>query len=381
MRYENVCIESLGYTLPSEIWTSDDVEQRLGPLYERLKLPQGRLELMTGIRERRFWPTGSRPSQFSVNSCQLALDAARLDREDVGCLIHGSVCRDFLEPATACVVHHQLGLPNRCVIYDTSNACLGIMNGMVQAANMIELGQIDAALVVGSESGRQLVESTISELNANEDLTRKSVKPAFASLTIGSASCAVLLTHRRISNSGTALVGGAASANTRFHDLCQSQHDQAGSQMQPLMDTDSEELMRRGIETGKANFGGLLTESGWKATDIQKTICHQVGGTHRKLMLESLQQDPESDFTSFEILGNTGAAALPVTLAMAVEQGAINKDENVGLLGIGSGINCVMLGVHWQATPVRGAVWEEKLASTSTLKGPHAAGRSAGDIA
>ena len=151
--------------LPSEIWTSADVEHRLLPLYQRLKLPQGRLELMTGIRERRFWPAGTRPSQFSVNSCNLALAAAELDPQEIGCLIHGSVCRDFLEPATACVVHHQLGLRDECVIYDTSNACLGILNGMVQAANMIELGQIKAAFVVGSESGRQLVESTISELN------------------------------------------------------------------------------------------------------------------------------------------------------------------------------------------------------------------------
>ena len=225
-----------------------------------------------------------------------------------------------------------------------------------------------------------MLEQTINSLNSDTALTRKSVKPAFASLTIGSGSCAWLLVHRSLSNGGTPLEVAIAEARTEFHDLCCSDNDSAGSAMQPLMDTDSEELMRRGIETGKANFGGLLTESGWKATDIQKTICHQVGGTHRKLMLESLQLDPESDFTSFEILGNTGAAALPVTLAMAVEQGAINKDENVGLLGIGSGINCVMLGVHWQATPVRGAVWEEKLASTSTLKGPHAAGRPAGDI-
>lgn len=374
MRYKNVFIGSLGYTLPSEIWTSVDIEHRLTPLYERLKLPQGRLELMTGIRERRLWPTGTRPSQISVNSCRLALAAAGLDPQEIGCLIHGSVCRDFLEPATACVVHYQLGLRNDCVIYDTSNACLGILNGMVQAANMIELGQIKAALVVGSENGRQLVEATILELNGNQHLTRKTVKPAFASLTIGSASCAVLLTHREISKSGTALVGGAATANTRFHDLCQSQHDQAGSHMQPLMDTDAEELMRRGIETGQANFAGLLTEASWTQADIQKTVCHQVGVTHRKLMLESLELNSANDFTTYETLGNTGAAALPVTLAMAVEQGAICQQERVGLLGIGSGINCVMLGALWQSTPIRGAVWDGQLETNTTLKGPHGTG-------
>ena len=55
MRYQSVCIEAFGYTLPDEIVTSDEIEARLAPLYQRLRLPAGRLELMTGIRERRFW--------------------------------------------------------------------------------------------------------------------------------------------------------------------------------------------------------------------------------------------------------------------------------------------------------------------------------------
>ena len=211
MNYSSVCIESFGYTVPSEIWSSDDVEQKLEPLYQRLKLPAGRLELMTGISERRFWPANVRPSQPSVSSCRLALEAAGFDREQVGCLIHASVCRDFLEPATACTVHHQLGLPESAVIYDVSNACLGIMNGMLQAANMIELGQIKAALVVGSEGGRQLVQTTIDTLNRDETLTRKSIKSAIASLTIGSASCAVLLTHESISKSKNRIVAAAAT--------------------------------------------------------------------------------------------------------------------------------------------------------------------------
>ena len=56
MKYQNVCLEAVGYTLPDEIVTSDELERRLEPLYTRLRLPEGRLELMTGIRERRFWP-------------------------------------------------------------------------------------------------------------------------------------------------------------------------------------------------------------------------------------------------------------------------------------------------------------------------------------
>jgi len=348
MIYVNVCIESLGYTLPEEVWTSAQIEGRLQPLYRRLQLPEGRLELMTGIRERRFWPATDRPSKASVSSCESALSAADFDRSQIGCLIHGSVCRDFLEPATACTVHHQLSLPSRCVVFDLSNACLGILNGIVMAANMIELGQIKSALIVGTEGGRQLVETTIDALNRDESLTRRSIKPAVASLTIGSASCAVLLTHRSISRTGNALTAAAATANTRFNDLCQSHHDQAGSQMAPLMHTDSEQLMARGIETGVATMRHFQAAVGWSVEDIDKTVCHQVGGTHRKLMLQSLDIGEEKDFATFSWLGNTGAAALPITLAIACQREFIQPADRVALLGIGSGINSIMLGVQWQ---------------------------------
>jgi len=56
MQFKNVCLESFGYCLPEERITTGELELQLAPLYERLRLPEGRLELITGIAERRFSP-------------------------------------------------------------------------------------------------------------------------------------------------------------------------------------------------------------------------------------------------------------------------------------------------------------------------------------
>jgi acyl-CoA:acyl-CoA alkyltransferase len=171
---------------------------------------------------------------------------------------------------------------------------------MLQAANMIELGQIRAALVVGTEDGRPLVETTIAALNANETLTRQQVKCAVASLTIGSGSCAILLTDRELSQTGNRLLAAAVRANTDHHQLCQSDRDEAvGSGMQPLMQTDSEQLMQQGVATGAATFRRFLSNARWDVEDIDKTFCHQVGTAHRKLMLESLGSRPASTMPRF----------------------------------------------------------------------------------
>ena len=363
MKYQNVCIEAVACTLPEEIVTSEQLEQRLEPLYSRLKLPAGRLELMTGIRQRRFWAPGTLPSDKSVASALAALELAECDKAHVGALVHGSVCRDYLEPATACGVHHRLGLPAECVVYDLSNACLGLLNGMVQVANMIELGQIRAGLVVGTECSRQLVEHTIATLNADHSLTRDDVKLAVASLTIGSASAAVLLVDRSLSRTGNRLLGATARAHSAAAGLCHSDRDEAVAEgMRPLMETDSERLMREGIAVGEATFESFLEETGWSRSDIDKTFCHQVGSAHRKRMLQSLELDPIVDFATLETLGNTGSAALPVTMAMGIEHGHLERGDRVALLGIGSGINALMLAVDWQQSCV---------AAPPTVRAPH----------
>lgn len=352
MRYQGVCVESLAYTLPDEIVTSDELEDRMAPLYDRLRLPPGRLELITGIRERRFWSPGTLPSEKSIETGEKAIQTAGVDRSRIGALIHASVCRDHLEPATACRVHHGLGLSADCQIYDVSNACLGMLNGIVQIANMIELGQIQAGLVVGSEGSRQLVETTIDRLNTDESLGRNEIKLAVASLTIGSASAAVLLTSSELSQTQNRLTSATAKAYTEFHRLCHSGEDEAvASGMQPLMTTDSESLMKQGIEAGADAFSSFLRESGWNKDDIKRTFCHQVGATHRKLMLSALDLDAARDFATFEFLGNTGSAALPVTMAIGVERGHVESGDQLALLGIGSGINVLMLGMQWQNTP------------------------------
>ena len=246
----------------------------------------------------------------------------------------------------------MLRLRKECQIYDLSNACLGLLNGIVQVANMIELGQIRAGLVVGTENSRALLETTIRRLNTDTSLSRDDVKLAVASLTIGSGSAAVLLVHRELSQTGNHLLGGIARTYTDHCRLCEG--GEGGNAAEPLMWTDSESLMREGIGAARDTYAALLKAMNWPADQITKTVCHQVGRTHRKLMLEALGLDPACDYSTLEYLGNTGSVALPMTAALAVENGHLQPHDCVGLLGIGSGINVLRLGVQWQRSLVAG---------------------------
>ncbi len=354
MQFTKVFLEALGYTLPTQVVSTSELEARLEPVYTRLRLPTGRLELMTGILERRFWPVPTLPSEMSIHSGLRALQAANFDPGRVGLLVHGSVCRDQLEPATACRVHWQLGLPADCLVYDTSNACLGMLNGILQAATLLELGHIEAALVVGTENGSGLVENTIEHLNRSQDVNRSNIKSAIASLTIGSASAAILLTNQSLTTTGTRIRSVVSRADTQHYNLCHGDHQAADDQHRPLMNTDSERLMAEGIETGAKTFEKLLLTTGWERKSIGRSICHQVGMAHRKGMLERLGLNLETDFATVQWLGNTGACALPSALAIGAKLGAIPKGSNLVMLGIGSGINCAMAALEWEGAKVGG---------------------------
>lgn len=348
MKFKNVCIESITHFLPEESVTSEEIEKRLSAVYDRLNLPIGRLELMTSIKERRFWKPGTLPSWASSKAGKIAIEESGIDKENIGCLIHSAVCRDFLEPATASVVHEKLELNENVMLFDLSNACLGFLNAMVIVCNMIENGVIKAGLIVAGETGRPLVESTIENMLNDKTLTRKSIKSSFASLTIGSGAAAAVLVHSSISKKKHFILGGEILASTVHNDLCQGvELANSDNSSKPLMKTDAEILLHAGCELAERTWKKTKKSLGICEKSVSHFFCHQVGNAHRNLLFDTLGIDLDKELSTFGYLGNMGAVSLPATFSIGIEKRQVKKDDLIALLGIGSGINCMMLGIRW----------------------------------
>lgn len=344
MRIQSAVIDSIAYVAPPKIWTSAYIEERLKPLYDRLRLPEGRLELMTGIHERRFWDYDIRPSEASAEAGSKAIERSCIDPSDIEVCIHSSVSRDMLEPSTASFAHRLMGLSSNVQVFDVSNACLGFLNSLTMLSAMIDAGQIKSGIVVSGENGRPLLERTI-QLLLDRDLNRKTIKPYFANLTIGAGAVAAVVCHESLSPDGHRLLGGACLADTSNNELCQGDASGSGSGFE--MQTDSEEMLRAGVDLAKRTWAAFKDELAWNENTPDRIVCHQVGSAHQKLLFETLGLESEKDYSSFPEFGNTGSAALPLTLAKASEVGFVKKGDRVAMLGIGSGLNCLMLAAEW----------------------------------
>ncbi len=346
MFYSNVCIESFGYELAPNVITSEDLEKKLAPIYEKLHLKVGQIEALTGIRERRFWDIEHTMHEGAIRAGQKAIDDSEIYPEDIGMLIYGSVCRDNLEPATACAVADGLGLGPDTQVFDISNACLGGINGIMQIANAIELGQIRAGLVVCCETARQIVESTIERIC--DAGTMEMFKTNLATLTGGSGAAGILLVEKSLSVNGHNLMGGIVKNATEHHKLCTWGPD-TGMPASGLhiMETDAVGVFKNGVALGTKTFLAFKDKFSLPENKPDKIVMHQVGEANQNAIRKAMGIPEEKDFSTYQFLGNMGTASLPVTAAIANERDFFAKDDFVGMFGIGSGLNCLMLGINW----------------------------------
>jgi acyl-CoA:acyl-CoA alkyltransferase len=345
MKYARVFLDAIGYELPPVVVTTQELEARLRPVYETLRLSEGQLEALTGIAERRWWEPGYPPSRGAVQAARKALAMSRVRPEDVEVLIYAAVCREEFEPATACRVAAELGI-NPESIYDISNACLGVLNGIVDIANRIELGQVRAGLVVSCETAREINDAMIEKMlqTRSMDVFTKSL----ATLTGGSGAVAVLVTDGSFTpQPRRRVLGGTTQAAPQHYGLCRWGLEGMLNAVRQFTSTDSVAVLRYGVELGLRTWHAFLSRLGWAADTVDKVICHQVGASHRDSILKTLGIAEEKEFSTYPFLGNMGTVSLPLTAALAEEREFLRPGDRVGFLGIGSGLNCLMLGIEW----------------------------------
>jgi 3-oxoacyl-[acyl-carrier-protein] synthase-3 len=372
MKYSRVFLDAIGYELPPVVVTSQELEARLRPVYQALRLPEGQIEALTGIVERRWWEPGYLPSQGAIAAAHRALAVSNIRPQDVEVVIYAAVCREDFEPATACRVAAALGVSPDAAVFDLSNACLGVLNGIVDVANRIELGQVRAGLVVSCETAREINESTIE--NMLESRSMEVFKKSLATLTGGSGAVAVLVSDGSFeAEPRRRLLGGTTQAAPQHYNLCRwgldhvrlaarnilaadsaallrQVHEVTSDSvalLRQIMTTDSVAVLRFGVELGLRTWKAFLMRLGWAADMVDKVICHQVGSCHRDTILRTLGISRDKDYSTFPYLGNMGTVSLPLTAALAEERAFLRPGDRVGFLGIGSGLNCLMLGVEW----------------------------------
>ncbi|MEJ2189096.1 MAG: 3-oxoacyl-ACP synthase III [Acidobacteriota bacterium] len=338
MKFENVSVISVAHVDAPHRLSSAEIEKRLAPTMDRLGIPSDMLRQRSGIMERRFWDEGIMPSEVAAQAGEKALEASGIDRSKVGILINTSVCRDYLEPSTACIVHSELGLPETCMNFDLGNACLGFVNGMDMVGNMIERGQVDYGVLVDGETSRQITERTI-ELLLDPEIDEPTFRENFASLTLGSGAAAMVLGRSDLAPESHPFTGSVNLAATQHCRLCAGNIDH--------MVTRTKDLLVAGMDLALRTWTKAAQVLGWTSDAIDHFVVHQVSKVHTEQFAGILGIDLRKIFRLYPNFGNIGPAGVPIVLSKLQEGGLLEKGHRIAMVGIGSGINCTMADLVW----------------------------------
>ncbi len=325
----SVCAVEAPIVVPSSAF-----DDRLTATYRRVGMKPGMLAERAGVVERRWWPTDVSFADAAAMAGAKALAEAGIIPAQVGIMINTSVSREYLEPSTAVAVHHQLGLPTSCLNFDLANACLGFVNAIQLAGNMIDSGQADYAVLVDAEGSRYTQEVTLARLEG-EDATAADLRSQFATLTLGSGAAAMVLGRADRHPEGHRVVGGVSRAGTEHHDLCVGDLDR--------MRTDTKRLFEAGLALALDTWKDAKAEFDWQGIDW--FVAHQTSVVHIRAMAAALGVDPSRFPLTLPTYGNMGPAAVPFTLARHADD--LRSQDRILLLGIGSGLNTSYAEIIW----------------------------------
>ena len=350
--FDKVCIESYAFNRPTISVSTDEIEDRLAPLYKRYMIPFGTLSKLSGINTRGFFEKGTLPSEIATEAARMTLKESGIDKKDIGAVFSCSVTRDFFEPATSVLVHQNLGLSEEVMALDITNACIGFSNGMLMAANLIESGAIKAALVVSGENMAPIVDTTFEKLLSPEaeKISRSEFVKMLPTFTLGSGGVAMLMCHQDIATKHHRFVAAHARSASQHSDLCVGNGDFCFTQtegLDPLMETQSKKLVSAASKLGARAWPEFAKLSGWKAEELDHLVCHQVGKQVNASFYEPQGLPYEKEHTVYQDYGNLVSAAMPSAMISTAEEGKFMTGDKILLTGYGSGLNTMFSGIVW----------------------------------
>ncbi|MCU6481271.1 MULTISPECIES: 3-oxoacyl-ACP synthase III [Arthrobacter] len=334
-RHHNTALLAVTSVEAPVVVSSSDFDERLAPSLKRLRLSKRLLERVAGVKERRWWAPGTAFDDAAIEAGAKALAEAGIEAGQIGLLINTSVTRRNLEPSVAVKIHNGLGLPSSAMNFDLANACLGFVNGMTLAANMIDSGQIKYALIVAGEDAQATQETTFRRLNA-ETSTREDYLREFATLTLGSGAAAAVIGPASDHPGAHRILGGVSRAGTSHHELCVGGPDG--------MFTDTKGLLDNGLELVTNAWDEAHTD-GWDWRKMDRYVTHQVSNSYTNAIIKAVDLVRSKVPVTFPKWGNVGPASLPMTLAQEAQ--TLSAGDRVLCMGVGSGLNTTMMEIAW----------------------------------
>jgi 3-oxoacyl-[acyl-carrier-protein] synthase III len=307
-----------GSELPSKVVTNHDLEKMVETSDEWITV-------RTGIKERRVLEEGKGNADMAFRAAQRALKDAEMQATELDAIIMGTVTPDYPFPSSACVLEDMLGARN-VFSFDVGAACSGFLNALSVADSFIRTGQINNALVVGSDALSRL-------LNWQDRGTCILFGDGAGAVVLGASQNGSGILSTRLRTDGsyvkTLYVPAGGSLKPATPETVQRNEH--------TITMNGKEVFKIAVRSMEEISRQALAEADVPVSQISLVIPHQANRRIIVALAERLGISMDRVMVNVDKYGNTSAASIPVALDEAKRQGKIKSGDIVLLNAFGAG--------------------------------------------
>ncbi|HEX4856440.1 MAG TPA: beta-ketoacyl-ACP synthase III, partial [Limnobacter sp.] len=276
------------------------------------------IETRTGIQQRYICDPDETNCQLASKAALQALNAAGLPASQVDLIILATSTPDQVFPSTACSVQAEIGAGN-AMAFDIQAVCSGFVYALTVADSMIRSGQVNNALVIGSEVFSRL-------MDWNDRTT---------CVLFGDGAGAVLLQ----ASDTPGILGCRLHSDGRLGNILNTTGRLEGGKIvgDPFLRMDGQAVFRQAVSVLGNSALELFENLDFNVEDLDYLVPHQANVRILHSVAKKLKLPEDRIIITVGMHGNTSAASVPLALNHAVERKRIKKGDNVLLQGVGGG--------------------------------------------
>ncbi|MDD2598651.1 MAG: ketoacyl-ACP synthase III [Kiritimatiellae bacterium] len=290
---------------------------------------------MTGVTRRCISLPEQTASDLSYVAAKRLFDEGRAERDEIDALIFVSQTPDYVCPATACVLHHRLGLKKECLSFDINLGCSGFVYGLFVAGSICRQEGIRNVLLCGGD--------TITKLISPEDKS--------SAMLFGDGGFATLLASTgENNNSWNYLFGTDGSGYKAIIAPSGAQRNKDGSReiresgegirrSDYDLFMDGMEVFNFTISEVPSAIKRLMGQAGHTPEDTDLLVLHQANLFILKQISKMTKLPMEKVPVTIDRFGNTSVSSIPLTLCDTLADSAIITPRRVVLAGFGVGLS------------------------------------------
>lgn len=346
---KNSKIAGLGYYVPKNIYTNDDLTRFMDTSDEWI-------QERTGIQERRFADKGETTTTMAVEASKTAIERANLNPQDIDFIVFATLSPDYYFPGSGVLLQRELKMKEVGAL-DIRNQCSGFVYALSIADQFIKTGMYQNILVVGAEKHSFAMDFSTRGRNVSvifgdgagaavvQASDNENSKILSTHLHSDGQYAEQLAMHYPGTSGGKWLDKKPNWPDQELGGMLITEEMLEDGTLFPYMN--GQEVFKKAIVKFPEVIVEALEKNGLTKEDIDLLVPHQANLRISKFVQKSLGLRDDQVFNNIQKYGNTTAASIPIALCEAWEAGKVKEGDLVCLAAFGAGFTWGSALIRW----------------------------------